>query len=135
MFNFKTEYDLSGYSLIIPSVSIGNIPQLTVDLLITSYNLKKIAIIWHSAIVPSVGGDPYESNASELCTACELYANEEFKIAAIQLRSTIVHKLSVNFFTDLKTSLTQFKLKQVILLCSAFDHELHNITGEKILLH
>lgn len=131
MFNFTSDFNLSDYTLIIPSVSVGNIPQLTVDLLITTYKLKKIATIWHPAIVASVGGDPYESNASEICTACELYANEEFKIATIQLRSTLIQKLSIQFFAELRNSLVKMNLKRIVLLCSAFDYELHTVTSEK----
>ncbi|KAJ8969404.1 hypothetical protein NQ317_010312 [Molorchus minor] len=94
LMNLKNE-DLSGYTLIIPSISVANVPQLTIDLSITTYNFRKVTTIWHPAIVPSIGVDPYQTNQDEICTACELYVNKELKLAAIQLRSAIETKLAL----------------------------------------
>nr|XP_023023591.1 proteasome assembly chaperone 2 [Leptinotarsa decemlineata] len=128
---FCTKSDLSGYTLIIPSVSVGNVPQLTVDLLITTYNFKKCATIWHSAIVPSVGSNPYDSKCSDLCTACEIYSNEDLKLAALQIRSTIDYRIASRFFLDLKEKLQTLFIKNVTILSGMFDYEQHIVTKNK----
>ncbi|KAJ8910850.1 hypothetical protein NQ315_015585 [Exocentrus adspersus] len=127
----QSHVDFSDYTLIIPSVSVGNIPQLTIDLLITTYELERLSAIWHPAIVPCVGSDPYDSNKSDICTACELYLNEQLKLAVIQLRSTIEKKLALNFFNDLRDVILHLGFKCTFVLASSFDYELHNISGEK----
>lgn len=127
----EDQIDFSEYVLIIPCVSVGNVPQLTVDLLITTYNFKRVSTIWHPAIISSVGSDPYYSKISELHTACELYINEELKLATIQLRSTIENKLAITFFNDLRDTVLRLNFMKTFILSSSFDYELHNILGEK----
>lgn len=131
LFKFKQKTNLEGFTLIIPSVCVGNVSQLTIDLLITSLNFKKAATIWHPAVVSSVGPDPYDANIPELCTACELYVNEGLKIALIQLRSTVNGRLAIKFFTDLKNSFMEFKIRNILILTSSFDQELHVVTSNK----
>ncbi|KAJ8947582.1 hypothetical protein NQ318_010094 [Aromia moschata] len=131
MISLDKNVDLSEYVLLIPSVSVGNVPQLTIDLLISTYSFKKISTIWHPAIVSSVGGDPYQSDRSEICTACELHINEQLKVAAIQIRSTLEFKLAQKFFIDLKEALSPLKLKNIVIVSSAFDYELRNFNNEK----
>ncbi|CAH1106437.1 unnamed protein product [Psylliodes chrysocephalus] len=131
LLQFSKPTDLSGYVLMIPSVSVGNLPQLTIDLLIKTYSFEKIASIWHPAIVSMVGSDPYNSSSSEVCTACEFYSNEKLKIACIQLRSTLDYKLAKKFFDDIYNVIKELQLKKVIILSSAFDYELHNINKER----
>ncbi|XP_072393225.1 proteasome assembly chaperone 2 [Diabrotica undecimpunctata] len=123
--------NLNNFVIIIPCVSVGNVPQLAVDLLIKTYNLEKVASVWHSSIVPTVGADPYNCSSSEICTACELYSNEDLKIACLQLRSTIETKTARKFFEDVYNSLKEMKVKKVVILSSAFDYELHNIKKER----
>lgn len=124
---FTRDTDLTGYTLIIPSVSVGNVGQLTADLLITSFNLQRIATIWHPAIIPSAGGDPYYSETNEVCTACELYAGDDVKLAVVQIRSGLDFNKTVSFLRELKTALSSMKVQRVVILTTCFAHEMHNI--------
>lgn len=126
---FITSVDLTNHTLIIPTISVGNVPQLTVDLVISTHSLTKVATIWHPAIIPSVGGDPYRENTSEICTACEMYVNSNLKLAVIQLRSGIELKFAINFLNDLRKAIANFNLKNIILLGSTFAYELHNVNS------
>jgi hypothetical protein len=54
-----------------PSVSVGNVSQLAIDLLISTLQPKKWAVAWHPVFVPTVGGDPYSSLSNALSTSCE----------------------------------------------------------------
>ncbi|CAH0547543.1 unnamed protein product [Brassicogethes aeneus] len=130
-FKSSEPLDLNEHTLIIPGVSVGNVPQFSVDLLITTFDLKKVATIWHPGIVSSVGNDPFTPDSTEICTACELYSNKESKISAIQLRSTLEFKLVKNFIEDLKSALGGFKLKKIVILASGFDYELHTVSSNK----
>lgn len=121
--------DFKDYILIIPSVSVGNVPQLTVDLLISTHNLQKVGILWHPAIIPSVGGDPYGSDPKEISTAAELYASNKLKIAVIQIRSGIDVKYATHLFKQLKEFILESCFKSAVILASTFAYELHNISS------
>lgn len=41
---------LNGYSVVFPSVCVGNAAQLAVDLLISTLEMKKVATIWHVSL-------------------------------------------------------------------------------------
>lgn len=124
--NFLKNINLNGYTLIIPSVSVGNVGQLTVDLLISTYNLEKIGTFWHPAIIASVGADPFKDENEDICVACELYVNEKLKLAAVQLRSSIEFKLALNFFKEFKTFILKNEFEKVLILTSAFAHLLND---------
>jgi proteasome assembly chaperone 2 len=62
-----TEY----FCVLQPSVSVGNAGQLAVDLLVTKIKPQKVGLIWHPAIIPMVGGDPYSLNETALTTSAE----------------------------------------------------------------
>lgn len=127
--NFTKKQDFKDFTLIIPSVSVGNVPQLTVDLIIATHNLEKVGVLWHPAIVPSVGGDPYGSDAKEVCTAVELYASDVYKIGVLQIRSGIEVKYALHFFKQLKLFILENGFKNVVILSSIFAYELHNVTS------
>lgn len=130
LLHFRKPVDLTGYTLIIPSVSVGNVPQLTVDLLITTLKLDSVALIWHPGLVPSVGWEPFYGTNNVVCTACELYCNERLKLAAIQIRSTIEKRLALKFIRDFLDCFGQLGLKELYILASGFDYELHNISNK-----
>lgn len=130
LFNFNEEINFEGYNFVLPSVSVGNVPQLTIDLIITTFNLKKVSTVWHPAIVPCVGTDPYYKT-EDTSTACELFANKDLKIITMQLRSTFAPKHMMSFFEEFKKSLEKFKLNRIVLLTSIFDYELHDIESNK----
>ncbi|PRD37702.1 UNVERIFIED_CONTAM: psmg2 [Trichonephila clavipes] len=44
--------NLENYTLILPSISVGNVGQLAVDLLLNNLNVKKAACINHPSIIP-----------------------------------------------------------------------------------
>jgi proteasome assembly chaperone 2 len=55
-----------------PAVSVGNIGQLSVDLLISSLHCDKLARLDHPIFVPVVGSDPYDDvREKSLMTAAE----------------------------------------------------------------
>lgn len=130
LISFKEEVNLEDYICLLPSVSVGNVPQLTVDLCITTFKMKRVATIWHPAIVPFVSSDPY-FNTSEVYTACELFANKELKIVVMQLRSTLEPKFALGFFRELKNEMEKLRLSKIIILTSVFDYELHNVNSDK----
>ncbi|KAB0790469.1 hypothetical protein PPYR_15158 [Photinus pyralis] len=127
--NFIEKIDVTNFALVIPSVAVGNVGQLTIDMLITSYHFKKYATVWHPAIIPTAGGDPFFEDPVAVSTACELFVHEDLQLVVMQIRSGLESNLALSFIQNLKTALTPFHFKQVIILSSAFAYELHNVTS------
>ncbi|KAG5513905.1 hypothetical protein PMAC_000527 [Pneumocystis sp. 'macacae'] len=76
--------------LIIPVVSIGNVPQLAVDLLIHSARLSRKIILDHSLLYPFAGAreDAGVSFCGGVATALDVFGNSE--ITVIQQRSPVL---------------------------------------------
>ncbi|GFY73173.1 proteasome assembly chaperone 2 [Trichonephila inaurata madagascariensis] len=113
--------NLENYTLILPSISVGNVGQLAVDLLLNNLNVKKAAYVNHPSIIPMVGADPFKSECLELTTSCQLYVCEENKIAIIQHRAPLVTAKIPSYITFLASFIKDQKVKRTILLASSFS--------------
>lgn len=45
MFNFTNKISFNGFKLLIPSVGVGNVAQLSADLFIETLKMKKVAMV------------------------------------------------------------------------------------------
>ena len=54
-----------------PSLGVGNVGQLSVDILLASMQPKMVAAIEHPSLLPAVGSDPLVIDSDRLMTACE----------------------------------------------------------------
>lgn len=122
MIKLKEEIDLSGYTLILPSVAVGNVGQLAVDLFISSLSAKRIGYVWDSAFIPIIGPDPYDENSSDLCTAVDLFSSTEKKVLLLQIRSPLTKK-PLLFFDELQKFITEKRIAKVVILTSSYSHE------------
>lgn len=130
MFSFTKPMSLKDFTFIIPSLSVGNVPQLAVDLVIESQKMEKIGIGFHAAIAPVIG-PPAFAHIPEPTTSCEVFASEEKKLVALQLRAPISAKLLNSFLEDLVTFLSESAPKQVVVLGSCFSHERHDLAMKR----
>ncbi|XP_046488655.1 proteasome assembly chaperone 2 [Neodiprion pinetum] len=122
MIKLTEDIDLTGYTLIIPSVAVGNVGQLAVDLFISSLSAKRIGYVWDSAFIPIVGPDPYNENSSALCTAVDLFCSTDKRVLLIQIRSPLSKKPFL-FFKKLQNFITEKHIAKVIILTSSYSHE------------
>lgn len=115
MIKLTSDISLENYTLILPSVAVGNVGQLSVDLLIANLNLQKIGQIFSTAFVPIVGANAYDEKSNELVTAIDIYAGTEKRIVVVQIRSPYVDDLA-EFFEELKQFVIERKLAKVKLV-------------------
>jgi len=54
-----------------PSVSVGNVGQLSADLLISSISCTHSGYIWHDALLPLVGNHPFSEHSHKLALGAE----------------------------------------------------------------
>lgn len=116
------ESDLSCFSgtiLIIPVVSIGNVPQLAVDLLVYSARLPRKAILDHSLLYPFAGsredvGAPF---CGGIATALDVFGDN--KITIIQQRSPILPQKKKKFVeTVLIPFIKKGQFREILVLGS-----------------
>lgn len=114
MIKLTQDIDLENYTLILPSVAVGNVGQLSVDLFISNLNLPKIGQIFSASFVPIVGANAYHEHSNEIVTAIDIYAGIKERIIIVQIRSPYVHELT-EFFNELAQFVTERKIAKVIL--------------------
>lgn len=79
--SFSAENVWDGFTLILPCVSVGNVPQLAVDLLVNtlldkgngqvSNDLKLIGYILSQNVCPYAGPDPFSLKGNLLATSIQ----------------------------------------------------------------
>lgn len=122
-----TDCDLSGYTLIIPSVAVGNVGQLASDLVISSLHMRKIGFVYSPALIPILGYDPYKIDSHDLSGSCELYQCEDRKVIILLLRAPLVTKYGKKFLTEVVDKFRGENIKDIIILTSSFAHERKHI--------
>ncbi|KAM4705781.1 proteasome assembly chaperone 2 [Rhinophrynus dorsalis] len=113
-------------TLLLPAVSVGNVGQLSIDLIISTLNMPKVGYFYTDCLVPMVGNNPYatnEDNANELCTNAEVYSLPSKKLAVLQLRSPVLKKKSKSFRQALISWVKRCSFSKVILLSSSHAYQ------------
>uniref|UniRef100_UPI00398EDB7C proteasome assembly chaperone 2 isoform X2 n=1 Tax=Pristiophorus japonicus TaxID=55135 RepID=UPI00398EDB7C len=117
--------NLGGYTLIMPVVSVGNVGQLTVDLIISTLSLPRVGYFHSDCLLPVVGNNPYATtseNSAEMCISSEVYASAEQKLAVLQIRSPIVQGKHRSFRQQLLSWIKESEFSRVVVLSSSHAH-------------
>ncbi|KAH9176311.1 PAC2 family-domain-containing protein [Lactarius sanguifluus] len=107
-------FALHGKTLVVPIVSIANIAQLAVDLLIASLSLRKIGIFDSRDLVPVIGGR--EDGEEGITTPLELFGREGCEIVLIQQRSPVLVPRKQAFIDSLFQFVQEQRLSAVLIL-------------------
>ncbi|CAK1545690.1 unnamed protein product [Leptosia nina] len=122
-----TTYDLTNYTLVVPSVAVGNVGQLASDLIISTLGMEKLASIYTPAQIPVVGCDPYDTFSTTLSTSCEVYVATSHDLLVVQLRAPLVQKYARSFLENVVDQFQQKHIKDIIILTSSYAHEKKHI--------
>ncbi|CAG4959988.1 proteasome assembly chaperone 2 [Colias croceus] len=115
--------DLNGYTLIVPSVAVGNVGQLACDILISSLGMDKIVRIYTPAQFPVIGCNPYDINSTVLSTSCEVYRASSPKLIVLQMKAPLVFKYAQGFLENIVKQFLRKNIKDMIILTSSYAHE------------
>lgn len=120
--------DWSSYTCIIPAVSIGNVGQLTVDLLLSTLEVTKLGYFHTDSVLPVIGNNPFPKSSSEtekcqMVTSSEVYENASKKLIIVQIRSKVVQHKRKQFVTNLLSWIKEMKFQRLIVLSSTAAHE------------
>ncbi|XP_061397457.1 proteasome assembly chaperone 2 [Musca vetustissima] len=106
--------DFKGYTVIVPSICIGNAAQLACDLLISSKNLKRVGSIIHPALIPCYGPSAFQHEPEEKIAACEVYSCQVSRLLVFQFRSPFISTHMVSFQNEL-ANLLKIAARVIIL--------------------
>nr|BAN20610.1 conserved hypothetical protein [Riptortus pedestris] len=115
--------DFKGYTAVLGSPSVGNVSQLCIDLVISSLKCTHIGMIWHEAILPLVGADPYNDLSSKICSSNDIYCSEMNKILLFQLRAPLQRNYLLDYLTKLVEYLNNVGIEHLIILSGLFAHQ------------
>nr|XP_020647405.1 proteasome assembly chaperone 2 isoform X3 [Pogona vitticeps] len=125
--------DLKGFTLLMPAVSVGNVGQLAVDLVICTLGMSKIGYFYTDCLVPMIGNNPYattEENAAELCINSEVYSVPSKKLVVLQIRSPFIKNKYRTFCQKLLSWVKICGFAKIAVLSSSYayrcnDQQLH----------
>nr|CAD1841387.1 unnamed protein product [Ananas comosus var. bracteatus] len=115
-------------TLLLPGLSIGNVGQLAVDLLIASTRAKRVGWLDAPSVLPCVGNDAYGPIAEgDLALPLEAYESPLHAISLIQQRSPVIKGMMVTFAKNFANFLFRSGKKHVIVLSSLDSGRRKNI--------
>jgi len=119
----QTIEDLSGYTVVIPAVSVGNVGQLAMDVLLASLSPSSLGQVHHRSLIPLVGPDPLDDSSTAVTTAMQIYINKNLKLILFQIRSGILPGKGAKFLEDFVCWCKSCGVLRVIVLTSSHAHE------------
>ncbi|XVF45829.1 hypothetical protein PTKIN_Ptkin02bG0238200 [Pterospermum kingtungense] len=106
-------------TLLLPALSIGNVGQLAVDLLVSSMKAEKIGYLDDPFVLPCVGNDAYGPiPCGELVLPLEAYQSSSSRLTLLQQRSPVIKGMMVEFAKNLANFAAASGKKHVVLLSS-----------------
>uniref|UniRef100_A0A8V0X9V0 Proteasome assembly chaperone 2 n=1 Tax=Gallus gallus TaxID=9031 RepID=A0A8V0X9V0_CHICK len=118
--------DFEGFTLLMPAVSVGNVGQLAVDLVISTLRMPKVGYFYTDCLVPMVGNNPYattKENSMELSINAEVYSLPSKKLVVLQIRSPFIKNKYRPFCQTLLSWVESSKCARVILLSSSHAYQ------------
>ncbi|XP_013797949.1 proteasome assembly chaperone 2 isoform X1 [Apteryx mantelli] len=118
--------DFAGFTLLVPAVSVGNVGQLAIDLVISTLDMTKVGYFYTDCLVPMVGNNPYataEENSAELSINAEVYSLPSRKLVVLQIRSPFIKSKYRPFSQALLSWVQTSKCARVILLSSSHAYQ------------
>ncbi|GER49859.1 proteasome assembly chaperone 2 [Striga asiatica] len=106
-------------TLILPALSIGNVGQLAVDLLISSLKSEKIGYLDDPNVLPCVGNDAYSpSPLGKLALPLEVYESSSSALTLVQQRSPVIKGMMMEYAKNMANFAAENGKKHVIILSS-----------------
>ncbi|KAI7726549.1 hypothetical protein M8C21_032100 [Ambrosia artemisiifolia] len=106
-------------TLILPALSIGNVGQLAVDLLIASSKADRVGYLDDPNVLPCVGNDAYApAPQGDLALPLEAYESPSSALTFIQQRSPVVKGMMVEFAKNLADFAVASGKKHIVILSS-----------------
>ncbi|KAI9289382.1 PAC2 family-domain-containing protein [Umbelopsis sp. AD052] len=108
---------LKGTTLIIPTVSIANVPQLTVDLFVSSLKLERVGFLEDHSVMPVAG--VFEVNPDMgITVALEVYQTKDRRFTFVQQRTPIFKGKRQVFLSNLEAFIVASGFAKILIITS-----------------
>ncbi|KAJ2713179.1 hypothetical protein H4R19_002381 [Coemansia spiralis] len=108
-----------GSTLVLPSVSVGNVPQLAVDLLVNTLQAARIGILDSAQAIPVSGPSGFDHLPEQRLVPVEVYQSADGKWTIVQQRSPPLPGRHRAFAQELVEFIRQGEYARVLLLTSS----------------
>lgn len=108
--------------LVMPVVSVGNVGQLAVDLLLSTLEVKDAGYLYDECVLPIVGADPFNPMSKKLVTSWQVYDCPAKNLVIVQQRAPVTPKSKKKYEEYVMRWIQQHKFKMTVLLSSSFSH-------------
>jgi len=124
---------LAGYTVILPAVSVGNVGQLCVDVMLENLDpppCQSLQVL-HESLIPVVSTDAL---GSTLSTALQMYLDEKKKLVIFQLRSGILPGQGAAFISQFLQWFKNMECSELVMVAGMHAHERtdQQITGSPL---
>lgn len=121
----NSKYTFEGTTLLMPSPNgLGYLGQLVLDLIINTLSFKRVAIENSPFIEPLTASNIY-SRDGILYTSLELYQNSDGTITILQLRSSVIKGLGIEF-SSMLYEWTKLQNFDKVVILTGFDQACRN---------
>jgi proteasome assembly chaperone 2 len=112
--------DFSSHSLVLPALTVGNVGQLTIDVLICTFKCPRVGFIDDPFVLPAVGNDPFTPVRNGiLTTKLEVFQLKEKNVVFLQQRAPVMRGYASQFAANLISWTKRSNFKEIVLLFSA----------------
>ncbi|KAL6514579.1 hypothetical protein OROGR_020158 [Orobanche gracilis] len=106
-------------TLVLPALSIGNVGQLAVDLLISSLKADRIGYLDDPNVLPCVGHDAYSPlPLGKLVLPVEAYESSSSALTLVQQRSPVIKGMMIEYAKNMANFAAANGKKHVVVLSS-----------------
>lgn len=117
----KTENEWKDRILIMPVVSVGNVGQLAVDLLLSTLEVKDAGYLYDECVLPIIGADPFNPNSKKLVTSWQVYDCPTKNLVIVQQRAPVTPRSKKKYEEFVIRWIQQHKFKMTVILSSSFS--------------
>ncbi|KAJ1922208.1 hypothetical protein H4219_000070 [Mycoemilia scoparia] len=114
-----SEITFNGSTLILPSVSMGSVPQSTIDIIIATLKLNRVGYLESAFVEPISGPLGLKHLPNKRCHPLEIYQTQDRKYTFMQQRSHTLKNSANELVDDIVKFIEKSGFEQIILLSSA----------------
>jgi len=122
----KRKIDWQEYTLFVPTISVGNVGQLSADLIISTLLMDRIGYIHHPSMLPVAGNNPFaheDATGCRLTTCCEVYESMATQMMVIQQRAPFIKGRKKEYIEWLTKWIKDRHFGRIVILTSSFAQE------------
>ncbi|KAL0961689.1 hypothetical protein UPYG_G00330450 [Umbra pygmaea] len=122
----STPPSFKGFTLVMPAISVGNVGQLAVDLIVSTLNMCRVGYMHTDCLIPMAGNNPYArstEDANDLSTNAEVFSSPELRLAVLQIRSPIIQTKSKMFCKRLVSWIKTSGFSRTVMLSSSHAYQ------------